>query len=104
MGAPTSDNSDFYLFVFLIVQNEKFYSKQEKNMTDNKEKTMSNSNELDVLVVIGTFLGVFGMSVIVAIFFTHNFQGKITNLICGSLLIFISAVVFVKSKFVKQKK
>jgi len=73
-------------------------------MSTEEKKTSLKFGEFDVLVVIGAFLGVFGIAVIVAIFFTNTYQGKITNLICGSLLILISVFALIKSKFNKKKK
>jgi hypothetical protein len=49
----------------------------------------STLKEIDSLMVIGSFLLIFGFAVLIAIFFTDTAQGKITNLICGGVLFLI---------------
>ncbi|BBM87281.1 hypothetical protein [Candidatus Uabimicrobium amorphum] len=59
------------------------------------------SDENDVInppKIIGLFLSVFGFAVLVAIAFTPTFSGRITNLICGTVILIVSGVFLWMSK------
>lgn len=73
-------------------------------MSKNEKQAKSKIGETEALLAIGTFLGVFGITIIVAVFFTHTYHGKITNLICGGVLLLTSLLAIAKSKWNKKKK
>jgi|GEM_PF-2334849 len=60
--------------------------------------------EVESLGVIGIFLSVFGAVVIFAILFTTTFQGKITNLISGGLLLLCGGIALLKARAKKKQK
>ncbi len=60
--------------------------------------------EVESLGVIGIFLSVFGLVVIVAILFTTTFQGKITNLISGGLLLLCGVIALFKARSKRKQK
>ncbi len=64
----------------------------------NKAKNEDGSRGL---LVIGIFLGIFALSILVAIFFTDTVHGRITNLISGLTILFIAAIFFVRSRKVR---
>lgn len=66
-------------------------------MSDQIQQTKPNK-EINALPVIGIFLLVFGVAVIIAIFFTETYQGKIINLISGLLLILCASVALFWSR------
>ena len=55
-----------------------------------------NSLEYRSLQLMGIFLGIFGIIMIFAMIFPEDFEGKITNLITG--LVLLSAGAFFKGK------
>ncbi len=71
-------------------------------MTDSQLQEKSRKAEIDSLLVIGSFLGIFAIAVLVAIFFTTTSHGKVTNLICGLLLLAISLFTVINS--LKKKR
>jgi len=79
-----------------------------ENMSDvnDKEKISEGKREeIDAFLVIGGFLVVFGFTILIAIFFTPTFHGKITNLISGLILLTIGFGGVLKSnRFAKRKK
>ncbi len=64
----------------------------------------SKKEEMESLMVIGIFLGVFGVTVLVAIFFTETYHGKITNLISGGLLLLCAGIAIAKAFMDRRKK
>lgn len=60
--------------------------------------------EVDSLPVIGIFLLIFGVIIIMAIFFTDSFRGKITNLICGLILLACACLAILWSRKSKKEK
>ena len=64
----------------------------------------SKKEEMESLMVIGIFLGVFGITVLVAIFFTETYHGKITNLISGGLLLLFASIAIAKAFMDRRKK
>lgn len=51
------------------------------------------------LTAIGIFLSVFGLAVLSGIFFTHNFHGKIINLVCGGILFLAGLTAIYNDQF-----
>ena len=58
-----------------------------------------NSLEYRSLQLMGIFLGIFGIIMIIAMIFPEDFEGKITNLITGLVLLSAGAGAFFKGKF-----
>ncbi|HDL19331.1 MAG TPA: hypothetical protein ENH29_09775 [Bacteroidetes bacterium] len=73
-------------------------------MNENERQETSKAEEIEALLVIGLFLGAFGVAVLTAVFFTDTYHGKITNLISGGLLIVISVYAVVRSRLNKKRK
>ncbi len=48
---------------------------------------MNKQSQAQINKMIGSFLAVFGIAVIIAIFFTTTFHGRIVNLAAGLLLL-----------------
>ena len=73
-------------------------------MSDIDKHTAHKSKDLDAILAIGVFLGLFGLAVISAVFFTDTFQGKVVNLASGILLLIISFLAIWRGRSGKKKK
>jgi hypothetical protein len=73
-------------------------------MTDKVQETNSQNREVGIFTMMAMFFGVFGLAIIVAIFFTETIHGKVVNLICGILLLISALVPFFKVKAIKKKQ
>lgn len=73
-------------------------------MANEKKNSESVKEEFAVLGIIGAFLGVFGLAVIGAVFFTPTFHGRVINLISGLILIICAAAAIFKSRHTKTRK
>lgn len=60
--------------------------------------------KIDALMVIGLFMGAFALAVLAAIFFTPGTRGKVTNLICGMMLLLTALAAILGSVFKKKKE
>ena len=69
----------------------------------NDEKINADQNQIDALMAIGLFLALFGLTVLVAVFFTETYHGKITNSICGLLLLVTAMGMIFRSKGKSEK-
>lgn len=66
------------------------------------QETENNTSDIagkGPLTAIGLFITVFGAAVLIGIFFTDTSHGKITNLICGGLLLLIGTGALFIAKF-----
>lgn len=61
------------------------------------------NKEASVYQVMGFFFTIFGFLVVLAVFFTESFKGKITNLICSGLMFACGLIAFLGSRFVKRR-
>jgi len=65
--------------------------------TTNKEK-IQEAQMAQIRRALGVFLLFFSAVILVAVFFTDTFVGKMTNLVAGLILGFIGALLFVQPK------
>lgn len=72
-------------------------------MPDKVEQKDHTTRDLDTLILLGTFLAVFGMAVMVAVFYTDTFHGKIVNLISGGLIFLIGLAGVIKGRWNRKK-
>lgn len=61
------------------------------------------SKDLDAMLAIGVFLGLFGLAIIAAVFFTETFRGQVVNLASGIVLLIISALAILRGWTGKKK-
>jgi hypothetical protein len=73
-------------------------------MSDTDKHAAHKSKDLDAILAIGVFLGLFGLAVISAVFFTNTYHGKVVNLASGVLLLIISLLAILHSRNGKKKK
>ena len=73
-------------------------------MTENIQKPESQNREIGIFVIMAIFFSIFGTAIIIAIFFTETFHGKIVNLICGILLLIAALVPLLKVRAFKKKE
>ncbi|MBC8185863.1 hypothetical protein H8E88_32650 [candidate division KSB1 bacterium] len=73
-------------------------------MTDKIQKTDSQNREVGIFNMMAMFFGVFGVTIIVAIFFTETMHGKVVNLISGILLLISALVPLLKVRSFKKKQ
>ena len=73
-------------------------------MNENERQKTSGTEEIEALLVIGLFLGAFGVAVLAAVFFTDTYHGKITNLVSGGLLVLISLYAVFRSRLNEKRK
>lgn len=73
-------------------------------MNNEEKQETSGAEEIEALLVIGLFLGAFGVAVLAAIFFTDTYHGKITNLVSGGLLVAISLYAIFRARLNKKRK
>ena len=72
-------------------------------MPDKTKQDDHTTRDLDTLVVIGSFLAIFGVAVMVAVFYTDTYHGKIVNLISGGLIFLIGLAGVIKGRWGKKK-
>lgn len=72
-------------------------------MPDKVEQNDHTTRDLETLIVIGTFLAIFGVAVMIAVFYTDTFHGKIVNLISGGLIFLIGLAAIIKGRWGKKK-
>jgi len=65
-------------------------------MEDKKEK-------FEPLHAIGLFWSLFGIMILIGIFFSATNLGKLTNGICGAILLFSGVGAFLKGTYNKRK-
>ena len=53
---------------------------------------------VDPAALLALFLGTFGALVLVAIAFTPTFKGRITNLVCGVVILGVAGILLIQSK------
>ena len=73
-------------------------------MTDKIQKTDSQNREVGIFNMMAMFFGVFGVTIIVAVFFTDTTRGKVVNLISGILLLISALVPLWKVRSFKKKQ
>jgi len=73
-------------------------------MNEQNSNDTSTKEEFAALEIIGIFIGVFGLAVIVAIFFTSTYHGKITNLISGLILVLCSGAALFQAYRIRLRK
>lgn len=73
-------------------------------MAEENKTTESVKEEFAALEIIGAFLGIFGLAVMVAVFFTSTFHGRVTNLVCGLVLLICAVAAVIRSRRIKIKK
>jgi len=73
-------------------------------MTDQIKQHDHSKRDLDTLTIIGAFLGIFGLAVIVAVFFTDTYHGKVVNLLSGTLILIIGLVGIIKGRWSRRKE
>ncbi|NOY57558.1 MAG: hypothetical protein GXO75_01310 [Calditrichaeota bacterium] len=72
-------------------------------MSDKVEQKDHTARDLDTLILIGSFLAVFGVAVMIAVFYTDTFHGKIVNLISGGLIFLIGLAGVIKGRWNRKK-
>jgi len=73
-------------------------------MTEKVEKTDSQNREIGIYKMMAIFFGVFGLAIIVAVFFTDTTHGKVVNLFSGLLLLISALVPLLKVRSFKKKQ
>lgn len=73
-------------------------------MTDKVQKSDSQNREIGIFNMMAMFFGVFGVTIIVAVFFTDTTRGKVVNLISGILLLISALVPLWKVRSFKKKQ
>jgi len=72
-------------------------------MNIDDKQAVSPRKGIEPLFIVGLFLGVFGLTILIAIFFTPTLRGKITNLVCGSIIVLTALAAIIKS-WLDQKR
>jgi uncharacterized membrane protein len=62
-----------------------------------------NKKAFEPLQAIGLFWGCFGIMVLLGIFFSETNLGKLTNGICGTILLLSGVGAFLKGNYNKKK-
>ena len=73
-------------------------------MSQTDKHALHKSKDLDAIFAIGVFLGLFGIAIIAAVFYTDTYHGKVVNLASGVLLLIISFLAIWRGKSGKNKK
>lgn len=60
-------------------------------MSEMNRETIQKSKDNDAILAIGVFLGLFGLAVTAAVFWTESYPGKVVNLASGLLLLIVAA-------------
>ena len=72
-------------------------------MSEAARRKEQRKKDFDALLIMGLFLGVFGLAVLVAVFYTPTFHGRVVNLISGGVLVLIGAGAIYKGRFSKRE-
>ncbi len=62
-------------------------------MTENTNKSTQNTQSALINRALGVFLSLFGVVVLISMFFTETTSGRVTNLCSGALLASIGGVM-----------
>lgn len=73
-------------------------------MSHTDKQVTQNNKDMDAMLAIGVFLGLFGIAVTSAVFWTETSHGKIVNLVSGILLLLIAAAAIIRGKTGKVKE
>lgn len=73
-------------------------------MTNNKINTTPENAKDQSTLLIGIFLGIFGIAVLFALFFTDSYRGRVVNIICGGLFILIGLGAIAAYNYQPKKK
>ena len=73
-------------------------------MSHTDKQVIQKNKDMDAMLAIGVYLGLFGIAVTSAVFFTETSHGKIVNLVSGILLLIISILAIIRGKTGKVKK
>jgi hypothetical protein len=57
---------------------------------------------LPIMTIIGIFFGIFGLSLLAAIFYTQTDQGRIVNIVCSLIFLIMAGACILIS--IKQNK
>ncbi len=68
------------------------------------EKKIHKEQEFEPLQAIGIFWIVFGVLVLIGIFYSQSGIGKIANGICGGILLIVGILSFLKGVINKKKR
>jgi hypothetical protein len=69
---------------------------QQENEPSRRDQTQSKMGQINV--ALGLFICFFGATVLISMFFTETFVGKMTNLAAGAILVAIGVVMIVRAK------
>ncbi len=72
-------------------------------MPEKIEQNDHTARDLDTLTVIGAFLAIFGIALLVAVFYTETSHGKIVNLFSGGLIFLIGLAGVIKGRWRRKK-
>ncbi len=73
-------------------------------MIEISPQTKSRQREYGVLNVIGIFLSVFGVAVLMAIFFSDSLPGKIANLLSGFMILAAATLAFIGARLIQKRR
>jgi len=73
-------------------------------MTANENKVKTQNKEVGIFNMMAMFFGLFGIALIVAVFFTATIHGKVVNLIAGALLLISALVPLLKIRSIRKKE
>ena len=69
-----------------------------------EEERTYKKQEFEPLQAIGIFWMVFGILVLIGIFFSHTTLGKIANGVCGGILLIVGILSFLKGVINMKKR